>query len=191
MRTDLSSFSTIAPAMPPARNGEHAWTAVTTPSTGKPSSFEGLLRRVGQERATSKVANEAAVTPQQKSIAKAHKAFEAVTLQVLVGSMMPSENNKSFGTGSAGKIWKSLFAEKLAEQFAASGRIKLLPDAAFAAAAQSGKGLAQQAKPSAEHNFKLAVAGVSQPWATTVVASPVPVAEDSIGSDVATKKLGD
>ena len=86
--------------------------------------------------------------------------------------MLPSENNKSFGTGSAGKMWKSLFAEKLAEQITASGRIKLLPDAAFAAAMQQEKRPAQDVKALAEHSAKFAAVGSPQSWAATVVASP-------------------
>jgi len=58
---------------------------------------------------------------------KAQKSFEAFALQTFIGSMLPKENNKMFGTGNAGKMWQSLLAEKLAEQITASGRLKLLP----------------------------------------------------------------
>ena len=58
---------------------------------------------------------------------KAQKSFEAFALQTFIGSMLPKENSKMFGTGNAGKMWQSLLAEKLAEQITASGRLKLLP----------------------------------------------------------------
>ena len=58
---------------------------------------------------------------------KAQKSFEAFALQVFIGSMLPKENSKMFGTGNAGKMWQSMLAEKLADQITASGRLKLLP----------------------------------------------------------------
>ena len=69
---------------------------------------------------------------------KAEKSFEAFALQTFIGSMLPKENNKMFGTGNAGKMWQSLLAEKLAEQITASGRLKLLPQQQSGAAAASG-----------------------------------------------------
>lgn len=67
-----------------------------------------------------------ATSPSAKA-AKAQKSFESFALQTFIGSMLPKENNKMFGTGNAGKMWQSLLAEKLAEQITASGRLKLLP----------------------------------------------------------------
>lgn len=49
-------------------------------------------------------------------------------MQVFIGSMLPQETTKLFGTGAAGKMWQAQLAEKLAEQITASGRLKLLPD---------------------------------------------------------------
>jgi Rod binding domain-containing protein len=69
---------------------------------------------------------------------KAQKSFEAFALQTFIGSMLPKENNKMFGTGNAGKMWQSLLAEKLAEQITASGRLKLLPQQQSGTAAASG-----------------------------------------------------
>jgi Rod binding domain-containing protein len=68
---------------------------------------------------------------------KAQKSFESFALQTFIGSMLPKENNKMFGTGNAGKMWQSLLAEKLAEQITASGRLKLLPQQQSGAAAAS------------------------------------------------------
>lgn len=69
--------------------------------------------------------------------AKARKSFETFALQVFIGSMLPKEDNKHFGTGSAGKLWQSLMAEKLADQIAASGRLKFLPESAVATSASA------------------------------------------------------
>ena len=77
-----------------------------------------------------------ATNPTAKA-AKAQKSFEAFALQTFIGSMLPKENNKMFGTGNAGKMWQSLLAEKLADQIAASGRLKLLPQQQAGVAAPS------------------------------------------------------
>lgn len=77
-----------------------------------------------------------ATSPTAKA-AKAQKSFEAFALQTFIGSMLPKENNKMFGTGNAGKMWQSLLAEKLADQIAASGRLKLLPQQQAGVAAPS------------------------------------------------------
>jgi flagellar protein FlgJ len=77
-----------------------------------------------------------ATSPSAKAT-KAQKSFEAFALQTFIGSMLPKENNKMFGTGNAGKMWQSLLAEKLAEQITASGRLKLLPQQQGGAAAAS------------------------------------------------------
>lgn len=75
-----------------------------------------------------------AMSPAAKA-SKAQKSFETFALQTFIGSMLPKENSKMFGTGNAGKMWQSLLAEKLAEQIAASGRLKLLPQQQGGAAA--------------------------------------------------------
>lgn len=55
------------------------------------------------------------------------RAFEAFALQTFIESMLPDETTKLFGSGSAGKMWKSLLAEKLAAQIADSGQLNLTP----------------------------------------------------------------
>jgi hypothetical protein len=98
--------------------------------------FETVVKRAAAEQAVRAVAPASApsgaplttppMTPSAKA-GKAQKSFEAFALQTFIGSMLPKENNKMFGTGNAGKMWQSLLAEKLAEQITASGRLKLLP----------------------------------------------------------------
>jgi Rod binding domain-containing protein len=81
---------------------------------------------------------------------KAQKSFETFALQTFIGSMLPKENSKMFGTGNAGKMWQSLLAEKLAEQITASGRLKLLPQqpSGTAAAPAGATGAISPATPS-------------------------------------------
>lgn len=110
----------------------------TVQRSGEIGAFETVVRQAASEKAAANApAGGTAATPEVKN-AKARKSFEAFALQVFIGSMLPKENAKMFGTGSAGKLWQSLLAEKLADQIASSGRLKLLPDQAIAAAPADG-----------------------------------------------------
>ena len=103
--------------------------AVPAP-TSPPAPEYGLPINTEQAKAAAPSVDTApgAEAVRAKNAAKARKSFEAFALQAFIGSMLPKENTKLFGTGSAGKLWQSVMAEKLAEQIASSGRLKLLPD---------------------------------------------------------------
>lgn len=49
--------------------------------------------------------------------------FEAFVLQNFVQSIMPSEASEFFGEGTAGEVWKSMLAEKIAMQVAQAGGV--------------------------------------------------------------------
>ena len=49
--------------------------------------------------------------------------FEAFVLQNFIEAMLPAQSETIFGRGNTGEIWKSLLAEKLAEQLARAGGI--------------------------------------------------------------------
>ena len=121
---------------------DRSWTTITRPALAAPASFEAVVAKIADAHATQDVAAKAVaigpVAASAKSITKTQRAFEAVTLQAFVGSMLPDERSKLFGTGAAGKMWKSLFAERLAEAIAASDRLRLLPEQAFGGAAKAG-----------------------------------------------------
>lgn len=61
--------------------------------------------------------------------ADTRRKFEAMTLSVMIGSMLPQRVKGPFGAGSAGEMWKSLFAREIANVLSADGRLKLLPEA--------------------------------------------------------------
>jgi hypothetical protein len=123
---------------------------------GEIGPFETVIRKAAEQAQAAKTSDTApgAEAFKAKGADKARKSFEAFALQVFIGSMLPKENAKLFGTGSAGKLWQSLLAEKLAEHIAASGRLKLLPDdTKTAAAAQASAGVpgdAGKTKPNGE-----------------------------------------
>ncbi|WP_420415025.1 rod-binding protein [Roseibium sp.] len=62
----------------------------------------------------------AAETPAQKSPAE---KFEAMILTQFVETMLPKDAEMVFGKGTTGEIWKSMLAEQVAGQLAASGGV--------------------------------------------------------------------
>jgi hypothetical protein len=63
--------------------------------------------------------------------AEPYVRFEAFVLQSFIESMLP-KSEAVFGPGNTGAIWKTLLAEKLAEQFARSGGIGIADSLAAA-----------------------------------------------------------
>ncbi len=65
--------------------------------------------------------------------------FEALLLQNMIEAMMPDESVAVFGSGTAGKVWKSMLAEKVALEIAETGELgiakQLAADRAATAAA--------------------------------------------------------
>ncbi|MFD1695837.1 rod-binding protein [Roseibium aestuarii] len=53
------------------------------------------------------------------------RKFEAMVLQQFVEVMLPDDAEEVFGEGSTGEIWKSMLAEQLGNQIAASGGVGL------------------------------------------------------------------
>jgi peptidoglycan hydrolase FlgJ len=125
----------------------------TVKRAGEIAPFETVIRKAAAEQAQAAPRLETAPGAEDfkaKNANKARKSFEAFALQVFIGSMLPKENAQLFGTGSAGKLWQSLLAEKLADQIASSGRLKLLPDEATLAAAPKAPPEGRKTEPSGE-----------------------------------------
>jgi Rod binding domain-containing protein len=55
--------------------------------------------------------------------AEAFRQFESFILQTFIETMLPKNAESVFGKGTAGGIWKSMMAEKLADQISRSGGI--------------------------------------------------------------------
>lgn len=58
--------------------------------------------------------------PASQSGTKAYQDFEAFFLQTFVEAILPKDAESLFGSGPAGKIWKSMLAEHLANELAKS-----------------------------------------------------------------------
>lgn len=62
-------------------------------------------------------------TPHVRKAADAAQKFEAFVLQSFIQEMMPETPESVFGSGISGDFWKSMMAEKIAEQVAERGNI--------------------------------------------------------------------
>lgn len=58
------------------------------------------------------------------SVAEAAKKFESLVLQTFFEALLP-KGEETYGAGASGSVWRSLMAEQLSNQFAASGAIGL------------------------------------------------------------------
>lgn len=86
--------------------------AVRRPVLGSTHDIEGAL--------TAMRSRAASVRPREGD---PYRKFEAFVLQNFIEAMLPENGEVVFGTGTAGKIWKSMLAEKMGEQVAAAGGI--------------------------------------------------------------------
>ncbi len=84
-----------------------------------------LVPLTGTARASSTPAD---VTPSKAGApatkqAEAFRQFESFILQSFIENMLPKNAESVFGSGTAGGVWKSMMAEKLADQISRSGGI--------------------------------------------------------------------
>lgn len=64
--------------------------------------------------------------------------FEAMLLQNMIESMLPENAEAVFGSGTAGSIWKSMLAEKIATEIAETGALGIAKQIAAGEAARIG-----------------------------------------------------
>jgi flagellar protein FlgJ len=91
------------------------------------------------------------VPRQARSAPDAFGQLEAVVMQTFIQSMLPKNAKHVFGKGLAGDIWKSMLAEKLANELARGGQVglakRLQAGSAAGRLAQIGTGAAAGAPP--------------------------------------------
>lgn len=75
------------------------------------------------ETPVASTAQHAARTPHVRKPADAAQKFEAFVMQSFIQEMMPETPESVFGSGISGDFWKSMMAEKIAEQVAERGNI--------------------------------------------------------------------
>ena len=79
----------------------------------------GIARASSAPNGVAPAKTGAAATKQ----AEAFRQFESFILQSFIETMLPKNAESVFGSGTAGGIWKSMMAEKLADQISRSGGI--------------------------------------------------------------------
>lgn len=116
--------------------------AATDPSSASAERLSEWLTEVRSSMTTAQphkqptqlsLASSTKATPDKKS--EVYTQFEAVLLQNMVEAMMPKDSEAMFGSGTAGGIWKSMLAEKVAEEIARAGTIGIAKQVAAAEAA--------------------------------------------------------
>ena len=133
------------------KSGSWSTSVVAAQSIDQPASFDKAMQRTGlsARMSTESVSAKPTFTPSARDAAinKNHRAFETIVLQGIVSAMLPNDPGGKFSAGSAGRMWKSVMAEKIAEKIAERGTIKLIPDAAFADAMNPDKTRTASAQP--------------------------------------------
>lgn len=56
---------------------------------------------------------------------KAEVGLEGMLLKSMIDEMLPKQASEVYGAGVAGDVWKSMLSEKIAEQIAKSGALKI------------------------------------------------------------------
>jgi peptidoglycan hydrolase FlgJ len=171
------------------------WVTHIVLAASDPGSFEhAVTRAMAADSGGGNQGNAIPLAPSTRAIispaAKTQKAFEAVALQVFISSMLPNDHSGKFSTGSAGNIWKSLLAEKMADKIASTGNLRLVSPAAFS------RGMARNtAIPVAptSHSPRLAdITGTTtQAWQAVVVPSEGVSAEGGQSLDTKSIPNGD
>ena len=82
--------------------------------------------------------------PEQKQ--DVHVQFEALLLQNMIEAMLPKDTEALMGSGTAGNIWKSMLAEKIAAEIARTGTLGIAKQLASGPAASSAATPSAQTK---------------------------------------------
>jgi hypothetical protein len=114
-----------------------------TPLAGAPTAEAPLAWpaevRVADANASwpSTFASPSRTTDRYDAPPDAYVQFEALLLQNMVEAMMPKDSEAMFGSGTAGMIWKSMLAEKVAAEIARTGTLGIAKQIAAGEAAKS------------------------------------------------------
>jgi len=127
----------VARAADPVRYQEAAARLTRIATSAPARGFDDALKAAGPSRPAASLAAPAkpvggtrpaiASSPAPKKPVEkptqAYQGFEAVALTSFVQEMLPHQATSVFGSGTAGEIWKSMMAEKIAGEMARAGGI--------------------------------------------------------------------
>jgi peptidoglycan hydrolase FlgJ len=77
----------------------------------------------GQRAAARVLPSDVAARGSKSGELKPAQQFESFVLQGLVETMLPAADSGFFGEGTAGTIWRSMLAERIGAEIAASGGV--------------------------------------------------------------------
>lgn len=120
----------------------------------------------------------------------AYRAFEAFFLQSFIQSMLPKHSEATYGSGTAGDIWRSMSAEQIGNTIADAGGIGIA-EHLLRQAADRGGSATRQPGDGAESLFSLASLGGSsafqdwssylpfldRPYLRPIASTPLPVGD--------------
>jgi len=99
--------------------------ALSSAGAASPEAFTAALNSAGGANRAASVAG-AQVPLRGPSVARPERPeakLESVVLTELIGQMLPKDTPSAYGQGFAGDMWRSMLAERVADQMAASGRL--------------------------------------------------------------------
>ena len=97
---------------------------LTALAGGAPASSDGFHAALGAVAGTAAPAAPRPGAP-LSSGQKAQRMLESAFLTQFVQDMLPKDTPSAFGQGYAGDMWRSMLAERVADQMATSGRLGL------------------------------------------------------------------
>jgi flagellar protein FlgJ len=96
--------------------------ALAAKGAASPADFATTLSAAGASTAQKSVPLAHAGRPASRA-QTAQTKLESVILSEFIGEMLPKDTPSAFGQGYAGDMWRSMLAERVADQIAASGRL--------------------------------------------------------------------
>ncbi len=112
--------NSVQEAQAKLRANKAAFAATSLADAGK--GFGAAMSTIDTPATNAGLANPAS-SPKVEAMPDEYRKFEASILQTFVNSMLPNETEEVYGKGSAGEFWKSMMAEKIAEEMSQKGGI--------------------------------------------------------------------
>jgi hypothetical protein len=106
-----------------------AWTAEVTRAIADASRHDAASSAPAATSASSSPAEAPAggMTTEAADAAdnrkKVYAQFEALILQNMIEAMLPQDASSVYGSGTAGSVWKSMLAEKVATEISRTGKL--------------------------------------------------------------------
>lgn len=119
----MSSGDSIAPlgAVPPTRDSKVA--RPTQTETPQPSAdWAATVTAATASAPGPDIFAQSPASPKSEGL----QMLEGLILKSLVETMLPDETSELFGKGSAGRMWRSMLAEQIAQTMVEDGRLQLL-----------------------------------------------------------------